>query len=131
MSAIGNLGGATKGVSLVVDPQDRIASAAAPSWAVRTLVDAFAAQGVTAKTYPRIDQAPAGDRHIVVAGAGNDAAKQILTAARVSMPSDPESFSLVTGNAGGRNALVAAGADERGLVYAVLELADRGWQRLH
>ena len=68
MSAIGNLGGATKGVSLVVDPQDRIASAAAPLWAVRTLEEAFAAQGVTAKTYPRAEDAPAGDRHIVVAG---------------------------------------------------------------
>jgi hypothetical protein len=125
MSAAGNLGGATQGVSIVVDPQDRIASAAAPSWAVRTLEEAFAARGATAKTYPRIDEAPAGDRHIIVAGTGNDAAKQILTAARVSMPQDPESFSLVAGNAGGRNALVAAGADERALVYAVLELADR------
>src|SRR4029077_15828924 len=98
-------------------------------WAVRTLEEAFASQGVTAKTYPRGDDAPAGDRHIVVAGAGNDAAKQILTAARVAMPSAPESFSLVAGNAagnaGGRNALVAAGADERALLYAVLELADR------
>ena len=125
MSAFGNLSGATKGVSLVVAPQDRIASAAAPSWAVRALADAFGAQGETAKTYPRIEEAPAGDRLIVIAGVGNEAAKQVVTGARAAMPSDPESFALVPGNAGGRPALVAAGADERGLVYAVLELADR------
>ena len=124
-TAVGRLKAAGQLVSIIVDPQDRIASAAPPSWAVGELQKAFSAEGVTAKVYPRMDAAPAGGRHIVVGGAGNAAAEQILRAARISMPSGSEAFCLATGRAGGRTALVAGGSDARGLVYAVLELADR------
>jgi hypothetical protein len=125
VTAVHNLHGATQGVALIIDPNDPIASSAAPSWAIRTLQDAFTAQGATAKIYPRIDAAPDGDRHIVVAGADNAAARQILSAANVSMPSGPEALSLAMGKAGGRSILLASGSDARGLVFAVLELADR------
>jgi hypothetical protein len=125
VTALHNLKGATQSVSVVVDPQDRIASAAAPSWAVQALQDAFKAQGLTANVYPRLDAAPSGDRHIVVAGSENATARQILKAANVSMPAGPEGLSLVAGAAGGRSVLLAAGADERGVVYSVLEIADR------
>ncbi len=125
VTAAHTLRGATQGVSIVVDPQDAVASTAASSWAVRALEEALSAQSITAKVYPRIDAAPAGDRHIIVAGAENAATRQILRAAKASMPSGPEGLCLVAGNTGGRSALLAAGTDERGLVYAVLELADR------
>ena len=125
VTAANRLRGATQAVSIVVDPQDQIASAAAPTWAVRTLQDALSAQGIPAKVYPRIGAAPAGDRHIMVAGAENAAARQILKAAKVSMQPGPEGLYLAAGNTGGRSVLLAGGTDQRGLVYAVLELADR------
>jgi hypothetical protein len=131
LTAAHNLRGATQAVSIVVDPQDQIASAAAPSWAVRALQDALGAQGISAKVYPRIAAAPADDRHILVAGAESAATRQILKAAKVSMPSmpsgplGPEGLYLAAGNTGGRSVLLAGGTSERGLVYAVLELADR------
>jgi len=124
-TAVHNLQGATQGVALIVDPNDPVASSAAPSWAIRTLQDAFSAQRASAKIYPRIDAAPAGDRHIVIAGPENAAARQILSAANVSLPSGPEALSLAEGKAGGRPVLLAGGSDPRGLVFAVLELADR------
>src|SRR5271169_3132993 len=125
VTAANRLRGATQAVSIVVDPQDQIASAAAPSWAVRALQDALSAQGIPAKVYPRIDAAPAGDRHIIVAGADNAATRQILRAAKVSMQPGPEGLYLAAGKTGGRSVLLAGGTDQRGLVYAVLELADR------
>ena len=124
-AAVHNLHGATQGVALIVDPNDPIASSAAPSWAVRTLQDAFSAQGAAAKIYPRIDAAPVGDRHILIAGTENAAARQILSAAGASVPSGPEALALATGQAGGRSILLASGSDARGLVFGVLELADR------
>jgi hypothetical protein len=41
------------------------------------------------------------------------------------MPDSPESLGLASGKASGRPVLLACGSDARGLVYAVLELADR------
>src|SRR5690349_3108268 len=124
-AAAQNLHAATQGVALIVDPNDPVASSAAPSWAVRNLQDAFSAQGATANIYPRIDAAPAGSRHILIAGTENAAARQILSAANASAPSGPEALALATGQAGGRSVLLASGSDTRGLVFAVLELADR------
>jgi len=124
-AAMSTLRGATGSVAIVVDPNDPIASVAAASWAVHTLQEVLAAQGITAKVYPRLDEAPAGDRHFVVAQSENAMAGQILRSANASMPSGPEGLGLVPGKAAGRSVLLATGTDERGLVYAVLELADR------
>jgi hypothetical protein len=62
---------------------------------------------------------------VVVAGAGAAAAREALHVAGQSMPAAPEALGLVPARLGGRAALVACGSDVRGLVYAVLELADR------
>jgi hypothetical protein len=112
-------------VSIVVDPRDPIASAPAPAWAVRELQAALMNHGVSAGIYPRINVAPAGDRRVVVAGAVSAASREILRGANVSMPLSAEALCLVPGKLGGRSALLAGGSDPRGLVYAVLELADR------
>src|SRR5215472_12223636 len=124
-SAAQNLMGATQPVAIVVDPRDRIASSPAATWAVQTLQSAFSAAGVSANVVPRVEAAKAGDRRIVVSGAETGAARQMLTSARVSMQPGPEKLSLATGSVSGKPALLATGSDERGLVYAVLELADR------
>ena len=109
----------------MVDPRDRIASAAAPAWAIRTLQNALSAQGIAAKVYSQLGEAPVGDRYIIAAGSENSTARRILSAAKVNMPLGPEGLSLAEGKAEGRPALLASGTDERGLVYAILELADR------
>jgi hypothetical protein len=119
------LTGATRGVAIIVDPRDAIASAAPASWAVGELRAALGAQGVSTEIYPRIGAAPVSDRYIIVAGASNASARQILKAVNISMPSSAEALCLVRGNLGGKSALLAGGSDARGLVYAVTELADR------
>ena len=123
LAAAGKIGAATEGVAIVVDPQDPIASAPAAAWAVKEFQKALTTQGIDAKIYPRIDQAPASGRHIVVAGLQNATAKQMMRG--TTAPTIAESLVLMNGNAGRRRALLAGGTDERGLVYAVLELADR------
>src|ERR1700722_2867933 len=124
-SAIRRLSGATQSVSIIVDPQDPIASAAAAAWAVRELQSSLGPQGVTTKIYSRIEGAPAGDRHVVVAGGSSPIAQQLLKTAKVTMPSSAEAVCLVPASLGSKPVLLAGGSDVRGLVYAVLELADR------
>ena len=52
-------------------------------------------------------------------------AREVLFRAGVSMPDAPESLGLVPGELAGRSVLLACGSDAPGLVYAILELADR------
>jgi hypothetical protein len=87
------------------DPADPVANAGPVTWAIETLQDALGSEG-------------AGRPLIRVAGPAR--AGEVLPAG-VALPAAPESFALVrTGDA-----LIAAGSDVRGLVYALLELVDR------
>src|ERR1051326_1194916 len=125
VSALRSLKSATQGVSIIVDRQSPITSAPPCVWAIDELRAALDKHGVAAKLYPRVQEAPAGDRHIVIAGGNSAYALEILRSANRSMPSSAEALCLVPGKLSGRSVLLAGGSDERGLVYAVLELADR------
>src|SRR5437879_4955406 len=96
------LTGATQGVSIIVDPQDPIASAGPPAWAVRELQAALEKQGVAAKVYPRFTAAPARDLHIVVAGGIHATEWEILRPPHVILPTSPEALCLIPGSLSGR-----------------------------
>jgi len=125
VSAVRNLAGATEDVSIVVDPGDSLAAEAPVSWAVGELRTALGKHGGGVTMVPRIDAVRTGARCVVVASTGNTAAQSILKAAHITPPSVAESLCVVSGAVGGRPALLASGSDVRGIVYAVLELADR------
>jgi len=124
-AAHSNLARAETGVSIVVDPQDPIASAKPPVWAAGELQKALSERNIAARVCQHIGEVPAGDRIIVVAGGNAAVTQQILRSANVSLPSTPEALCLVPGRLDARSVLLAAGSDPRGLVFAVLELADR------
>src|SRR5690349_2138212 len=91
--------------SLVIDPNDPVAMSAPVQWAANVLAGTMAA-----KRYESIRATPAHTACIVVAGRPADQA---------------ESMALSTSEVSGRRILTASGADARGLVYALLELADQ------
>jgi len=111
--------GANRDVSVVVNPDDPVAGAAPSRWAAAHLQQSLAARGVAARLRDRIAQAPPGDLCVVAAGA----ASPVAAGARI--PAVPEALGLLSGKTAGRSVLLAAGHDSRGLVYALLELADR------
>ena len=125
ISASRALSGAARGVSIIADPQDPIAAAPASTWAIEELRTALGAQGAMTKVYPLIEAAPAGDTCVVVAGGSSATAQRLLKSANLTLPSAPESVCLVPGKVSGRAVLLAGGSDVRGLMYALLELADR------
>jgi hypothetical protein len=114
-----------QGVSIVVDAADPVATAPPVRWAVTRLRSALTARGIAAGVVGRAADAPAADLCVLVGGSGAAATSRFLGRARVPPPSAAEALALVPGTAAGRSALAAWGADVRGAVYAVLELADR------
>lgn len=113
------------GVAIVVDPEDTVANAAAAQWAVGELEKSFSERGIKAQRVPKIESAGSGDTCVVVSSANRPAASKLLQAAKVSFPVSPEALVLVPGRLAGRQVALACATDVRGLVYALLEIADR------
>ncbi len=103
--------GAPQAVSLIADPSDPVASSPPARWALQELQDALQARRIPARMRQRLEQAPASE--LCMLATGREA------------PPEPESLSLTARTAGGRTVLTASGRDPRGLVYALLDLADR------
>jgi hypothetical protein len=112
-------------VLLVYDPGDPIAASAPVQWGIEQLRASLWAKGLASAVSDQVSQAPRRAACLVVAGAASSVAGQVLPRAGVTLPNAPESFGLVPGELAGRPILLACGGDVRGLVYAILELADR------
>ena len=112
VAAIGVARAATQPVSIVIGPE-----AGAPAqWAAGQLTEALTARGITVRT-----REAAGDLRIIAAKADAAVAQQMLKAAGITIADAPEAVAIVAG----KSAILACGHDTRGLVYALLELADR------
>ncbi|HWF92871.1 MAG TPA: hypothetical protein VN684_11345 [Terriglobales bacterium] len=112
-------------ISLVADPNDPICAATPSLWALQELTRAFNQHDIAVQRYASVDQAPASDLCIVAAGSASGFATPALRKANVSVSSQAESLGLVPFTRKGKPALLACGSDSRGLMYALLELADR------
>ena len=125
VSSLGLAGFSFNGISLVIDPDDETVAAKASQWAVKELEKSLHASNVNVLKYSRISKVRAGDLCIVVAGSGSNIARELLETAKTTIPSEPEALGLVPVIFSGRPVLLATGYDSRGLIYAVMELADR------
>ncbi|HEV2274605.1 MAG TPA: hypothetical protein VGR96_10590 [Acidobacteriaceae bacterium] len=130
--ALGLAGAATpwaraqaRGVSLAADPADPVAGAAPSLWAAGELERSLASRGIAVSRCERLAQAKAGDLCIVAAGVDSAASRRILKSAKATVATAPEALGLIPGEIEDRRVLLACGSDVRGLVYALLELADR------
>jgi hypothetical protein len=110
----GMTGAGPRPVAIVLDPADPVAEAAPSRWAAGELIAALKDRGSQARIVDRVSDAGASDLCIVASGNRQGLA-----------PSVPEALALGPSQAGGRDVLLATGQDPRGLVYALLDLADR------
>jgi hypothetical protein len=118
---------ATSGrVAIVIDPADRGASAAPISWAVDELQAALAQHAVALEKFRSVSELPAAATHPIVASTREmPVARQALRESGIAPPRSAESLVLLTASFAGRPGVLACGSDTRGLMYALLELADR------
>ncbi|MBV8839901.1 MAG: hypothetical protein JO000_25475 [Alphaproteobacteria bacterium] len=116
---------AANGVSIIIDPADKVASSTPVQLAIDELRAMLAARSVNVASRTAIAEASPEDIVLVVAEAKAAAAQEVLAAAKIHIAENAEALALVPATVQGRAVLLASGADARGLVYAVTELADR------
>jgi hypothetical protein len=112
-------------VSLVLNPSDPVASSAPARWAAQELQQALADAGATVHRRERVEDAPAAEFCVIASGRHAALAAAALKNAGITALDDPESLAVLNTKVAGRQALLACGSDARGLVYALLEVADR------
>ena len=114
-------GDAARGVAVIVDPADKVASSVSARWAAEELVRALTDRSISARIYASAAEAPAASLLITAAGMSAPGAVAALRAAGARPESVPEALALCQGSDG----VWACGHDPRGLTYALTELADR------
>jgi hypothetical protein len=112
--------GAGRGIALVRDPGDAVVAARSAGWAAEQLSRALIARGFAVHPCARLDEAGSDALAIVLASPGSAIARD----AGIPVGTAPESLVIAPGRLGAREILLVAGGDARGLVYALLELAD-------
>ena len=110
-------------IAIVLDPADPAASAPPSKWAVTELLARLQKYKVDSRLVATISQALPAEICVVVSGPALTAPAVMPAASRP--PAAAESFTISNIVTGGRKVILAAGRDPRGIVYAVLELADR------
>jgi hypothetical protein len=125
ISALGHYGFRTEGISIVTDPADIIAGSQPAQWAVKELAVSLTSAGIDVHRCERLAHARSGNLCIVAAGSESPLASQLLKEAKANIPAVPEALCLMPAELDGKQILLACGYDARGLVYALLELADR------
>ena len=125
LSSLGKFNFKTKGVSLVIDTSDRTANSMPSQWATEELEKSLTSEGIDVIRCEQISKARNGDLIIVAAGSDSYIAHQLLKDSKTEMPTLAEALGLVPVILEGKEILLACGYDVRGLVYALLELADR------
>lgn len=115
----------TARLSIVRDSTDRLVVEGPVDWAVGQLREALSARGIRVGESTRVEDTPDDGLSVLVAGATSATTQDLLRRADASLPATAESLALVPGRLNGRSVVLATGSDARGLVYAVLELADR------
>ncbi len=114
-----------RGVSIIVGPSDSIANARPAVWAASEFERALTQQHIAVSRHKTVGEASAADVCVVISGANAPIASGIIAQTKDKVASNPESLGLLAGKVGSRSVVLACGSDPRGLVYALLELADR------
>lgn len=112
-------------VSIISDPNDKVTSSSPSQWAINELIKSLTSGGITIKRFQQLAQSPAGALCIVVGGTNSSMVLKLLKEAKATVPAVPEALGLIPLKSSGKLVLLTCGYDERGLMYALLELADR------
>jgi len=112
-------------VSIVLDPADPVAKRPPVQWAAEQLRNVLFTRNIAAQFRENLNQVSPSQECILVAGRNSNLAGQALDLSGLSLPGTPEAMALTRAQVGKRIVVLTAGSDARGLVYALLELADR------
>jgi hypothetical protein len=117
-------------VAIFIDPNDNLIKEPPVQWAIDQLRQALDSRAITSQVLSNPNNTTSAAERIVVASNASPLAKrredgQAYPLSKSYVPDIPEALALVGQKFGGKSGLLATAFDTRGLVYAVLELADR------
>jgi hypothetical protein len=114
----------SKQVVLIVDVNDKHANESPVRWAAHELEVALRQKGVLVHRRASLQQTSQAELCILVSDATRETAAVILKQAELELSHQPESLGIIHGSLEGRSIVAAVANDTRGLMYAVLELAE-------
>jgi hypothetical protein len=115
----------TPRLAIFVDSSTPLTGALPVTWAVQQLREALARDSHPTDLIGRVEAASPDTTVIVIADSRSPLAHEVLQRGGATLPAVAEALALVPGRLADRTVVLATGRDERGLVYAILELADR------
>jgi hypothetical protein len=107
-------------VALIADPGDPVVAGPAAQWGLDQLRGALVMRGFDVRLITKVAEVPLGVRCIVA----TSGTSQLARDAGITTSTEAESLAIAPGRLGAREVLVASGADARGLMYALTEIAD-------
>lgn len=123
--AFGRESSGAPNVALILDPSDALCSTAPVKWALQELTAALSENGIHTRPVSSLEQATNADFYLAAGGKEAPFASALLKNAGVASPNVAESLVLAPSSHRGKKVLLASGSDARGVMYALLELADR------
>ena len=115
----------SRNVAIIVDPADPVASSPPAKWAIAQLTDVLKSKNLAVRQYAKIADAKPNEFCIVAAGVKSPSLEKLIGTSGMKIPDAPETVALASAGVDNRQTLFACGSDARGLVYALLEVADR------
>lgn len=112
-------------VFLISDASDRSLKEAPVVWAVEQLQNTLQDKGLDPQILYNLSEIEEPAIRIVITPGESELAVQVAGQTNTPIPKKSESLALIKGNIDKHNALVVTGSDVRGIVYGILELADR------
>jgi len=112
-------------ICFVKNPNDELANQPPALWAIDELKKSLSDYNISIQDCENVEQLSSGETCVVISGRESETARAIFDASGVSVSDRPEAVGLIPGKLDGQNVLLVSGSDVRGLVYAVLELADQ------
>lgn len=112
-------------VSLVASPDDPLIQSPGVERAQKALETALTNRGIRVVRYDSLSQAAIiSDVCVLIAGSSDSIIQDLLQKAGLRMSEGPEALGHVHGVVDGKRVTVATGSDARGLMYALLDMAD-------
>lgn len=108
-------------IAIISDPDDALIKEPPVQWAIDQLREALDSRSLSTQFFSSLNASNTISERIVVASYSSPLTREHLTRERISVPEAPEALALLRS----KSQLLATGSDVRGLVFAVLELADR------
>jgi hypothetical protein len=112
-------------LSIQREPGDELAGGEPVGRAIERLAAAVEAKETAVRVLDREAAIDGSWPTVLVSGPASPSARRIFSSRGISPPRAPEGVVLIPDRSGDRWDTLASGSDERGMVYAVLELADR------